>query len=221
MTEPLIIWPCDPNVPDGAEPRLAGQTGIMLTALKPRYMLSNAELRDASGSMKHTSRISDARAKGFEIVMIMDANSVETGIHYYSLKGWDPASKLQLSSGAEAVVVQLKMLINDYATAGLRANDEGRSEIAAVYDNVVQDLSKLVESCGSRSWEPIKADPIANPIDAAKVSRKGNLYCIFVATKQGWWRRAWGESINEAYEDVKSYVEAAWKLSCPPLQSFT
>lgn len=71
--------PCDPHVALEDEPRLTGQNHMILLRLR-QGPASNVELADLS--LKYTSRLSDLRAAGFDIV----CHRGSRGLNVYELR---------------------------------------------------------------------------------------------------------------------------------------
>lgn len=79
-TSPRIV-PTDPNVVPAESPRLTGQNLKILQRLR-QGQASNKELSQIA--LKYTSRISDLRKFGFDVVVVN--RDYETGLTFYALR---------------------------------------------------------------------------------------------------------------------------------------
>lgn len=75
------LSPRDPNVDAEDRPRLSGQNAAILALLREGREVSNVEM--AKIAMKHTSRISDLRASGYNVKLVRREGN---GVCWYMLQ---------------------------------------------------------------------------------------------------------------------------------------
>jgi len=213
-SEPQPVCPVDPIIAGTkAEPRLKGQNGRILEMLRLARVVSNSSL--VAIAYKYSSRLADLRGAGYMIDKIKYPDSEARGVYGYTLWGWSPYSKLEMLPAVATIVEEVEDVWREV----------GSWPKCPRYDHLMNKLAEitlradLVEN--RRRLAVAQAKGIGNRvIECTHTTVHPRACCVSAKTQQGWWMRAYGLSVGEAWSSLTVPVRDYWEEELPVLEGF-